>query len=139
MSRGGDGEWPSDRSTAGTRRPPPEIEWREEHGAQFYYTASRKTRVFRTSADMERWFKADHGDCTECGGTGFVEFEKRWAFNRGTEPSGKPRVVIIDAPCVRRCPHLPPVAGAAPRNDPSAGLTSATQAAPGWLPYTEEP
>lgn len=65
-------DYPSDRGRRGGQREP---DWLEEHGAEFYFD-QRGIRHFRTPQDSERWFKAEHGDCQQCDGTGFEQYER---------------------------------------------------------------
>lgn len=51
---------------------PKEIEWFEEFGAQFYIGRTG-ARVFRDADNLAVWFKAAHGQCDVCGGTGFEQ------------------------------------------------------------------
>lgn len=85
------GEWPSDNKRTKLPRGFPwdsETPWLEEHGALFKFD-DVGVRHFDTFADGERWFKAEHGDCQVCDGTGFELFERgRYEF-------------------ARRCPRLP--------------------------------
>lgn len=101
MARTGDdaGGWPSDRK-------PKEPDWLEEHGAEFYFT-DRGQRRFKTTLDSERWFKATHGDCLVCGGTGYEAFERgSYAF-------------------VRRCSRLPEPPDRSPQTRRTGGWTQA--------------
>jgi hypothetical protein len=92
MARSGDGEgW-----TTGRRTAPREPEWLEEHGARFYFDNSGR-RHFETLRDAELHFRAEHGNCPVCDGTGFELYE-RGGYGRA-----------------RRCERLPPLASRAPR------------------------
>lgn len=111
-----DGDWPSDR------KPAPEREWVIEHGAEFWQDKHGR-RHFRTVGDGERWFKAEHGTCELCDGTGFELYERGgYSF-------------------ARRCERLAPLRDRMPAwgdppkwNHREGGFTSAQDVS---LPYRE--
>lgn len=113
MARSGDAaggdRWPSDRGRQRRPRNWPwddETPWLVEHDAEFKFDAIG-IRHFRTPQDSERWFRAEHGDCQQCDGTGFELYERGGAR------------------FARRCCYLPALKNRAPSERRPGGWSKA--------------
>lgn len=80
--------------------------WYEEHGAQFRLDEDG-LKIFKSPGDSEQYFKATHGQCVRCDGTGFELFEKLNHHDQRPIDASLKRYERYS----RRCSLLPPLVG----------------------------